>query len=340
MPPLVLLEGRARLVVRGDALVVEVPDRPPLPVRTATLSEVHLYGRADATPDARNRLLRERVDLVFFTADGRLRGRLSAVESRQAGRRLAQYRTFADPSAAADFARAIVRSKIDNQRRILRNRQRYLQNPTVAAALVLLRTHTLPDDADLDATRGHEGLAAARYFGVFQHLITADTIPWTGRNRRPPRDPVNAALSYGYALLQAEVDRAVRHAALDPWLGALHAPIRNAPALVLDLMEEARPAVDDVVLTLFNRRQLQLDDFGAPKADEDDPAPADAVHLQASGRERLLRAWERALNRPTPHPSRDGTWALRELLREQAHQVARRCDGDTTPWSPLVLRPA
>lgn len=341
---LVALMGEStRLVVRAGVLHIEQDGAVLRSLQTHELSELRVYGGADLSAAARNLLLREGVDVVFLTADGRYRGRLVGFESPQGARRLAQLRFVCDESRRLGFARAIVIGKIANQRALLLRRQETLRADAVADALGALRAMARRADEvhDLDALRGVEGMAAARYFGVFDRVIRNPNFTWSGRTRYPPKDPVNAALSFGYALLLGRVEAAVRAAGLEVCCGLLHEAGRGAPALALDLMEELRPAIDGVVLTLVNLRQLGPDDFRVPTQDELG-ARAElceaAVFLGDPGRTVLLRAVERRLSEPAEHPIRGDRWALRELIHEQAQQAARIFEGADATYHPLTLR--
>lgn len=306
------------------------------------LRELHLYGDAGLTTAARNLLMREGIDVVFLTADGRYRGRLVAAESRAGERRMAQYALLHDPTRRLTLARSIVIGKLQNQRRLLLRRQQTLRDEVIADALAALRVsaQTANTAPDLDALRGVEGYGARVYFEGLARAIINPSFTFTGRNRNPPRDPVNACLSFGYALAQVQVEHAARASGLDPYLGALHEPGRGAPSLALDLLEELRPTVDGVVLTLLNRRQLSPEDFRRPLADELGGKAAhegEAVYLADPGRAVLLREWERTLTQQTPHPLTGERWSLRGLIREQCAQVARVFEGQAEAYIPLTL---
>lgn len=341
---LVALMGRqTRLVVRGGALHVEKDGAVVRCLQTHEVSEVQVYGQAELTASARDLLMREGIDVVFLTADGRYKGRLVAAESRQGARRLAQYRFTDDAPRRLRLAAALIAGKLANQRAVLVRRQQTLRDPALADALVRLRVlqGSVRAVSDLDALRGVEGAAGAAYFAAFAGALRNPGFAFDGRTRYPPRDPVNAALSYGYALLQARVESGVRAAGLDVHLGVLHESSRGSPALALDLMEELRPAVDSLVLSLINLRQLSPEDFRTPTAEELGERAEladDAVYLGDLGRNVLLRAWEARLYETADHPIRGDRWPLRDLIREQAWQLGRIFEGEAESWSPLVLR--
>lgn len=343
MSLLALTHNAARLRVRGGALEVEESGVVTHTLQPHLLREVHLYGGADLSQDARNLCLREDIDVVFLTADGRVRGRLVGPASRWGERRLAQLAATLDPARRLALARSFVQGKVHNQRVVLLARQQHLRLEALADCLAALRgsLRTVERAETLDALRGAEGLAARWYFGGLSQALTAPGIVFNGRNRQPPRDPFNAALSFGYALLQARAERAVLTAGLDLHVGLLHEATQGAPALALDLMEELRPAVDRLVLTLFNRRQLAEDDFREPLEDELEgvllPPGERAVYLADTGRTILLRAWEAELDRPALHPTREDRWPLRELLLQQAQQLTRVLMGEAPAYRPIDL---
>lgn len=329
-------EQDAEVGASAEALEIRLRGRPARVVPLHEVEELQLYGGAELTSGARNRLMAAGVEVVFLTLDGRVRGRLVPDAGRHGDRRLAQYRAVADPERRLAVARQVVAGKVRNQRALILLRQRYLRSEALGDVLVGLRALVgMAESApDLDRLRGIEGDAANRYFGAFPELIRNPAFPWTGRNRRPPRDPVNACLSYAYTLLYVRADAAVRAAGLDPYLGVLHEPGRGRSALSLDLMEEFRPAVDSLVLTLLNRGQLGPEDFGPPDADLLADAPEvsqeGAVYLSRVGRAILLRAWARRLAQRSEHPSLDADWTFAGLLRAQAHALRRALlDGET-----------
>lgn len=343
MSLLALTHSQAHLRVRGGALEVEESGVVTHTLQPHLLREVHLYGKADLSADARNLCLREGIDVVFLTADGRVRGRLIGPGSRWGERRVAQLKAVLDPALRLNLARAIVAGKLANQYAVLLARQLHLRDEALADALVGLRGSLRPLDraSTLDELRGAEGLGARWYFQGFARALSAPGFSFTGRNRYPPRDPVNAALSFGYALLQTRCEQAVLTAGLDLYVGFLHEATRGAPAMALDLMEELRPVVDRVVLTVFNRRQLAPDDFREPLEEELEGVTLDpgerAVYLSDTGRTILLRAWEAELDRLWTHPIRGDRWPLRELPLQQAQLLVRVLVGEAPTYIPLVL---
>lgn len=307
-------------------------------LRPHTLDALHLHGSANLTPAARGLLLRLGVDVAFLTRDGRVLGRLEGPLPPGGDRRLRQLVTALDPGRRLAVARQVVAGKVHNQRALLLSRRLGASDP---AAVALEEAQVAAERAaDLDVLRGVEGMAARRYFEGFQRLLKRDDVAFDGRTRRPPRDPVNALLSYGYAILLSRVEGAVRAAALDPYVGFLHDAGRGAPALALDLVEEWRPMVDGVVLTLLNLGQLGPDDFRVPLPEELGAEPeddVDAVYLGRVAVTVLVRAWERQIRRTVAHPETGASWTARDLFRGQALQVARAVAAEVPTYQAVRL---
>jgi len=186
-----------------------------------------------------------------------------------------------------------------------------------------------PPDNPLGRLMGLEGTAAAAYFGAFPHLLH-NAFGFAGRVRRPPTDPVNALLSYGYTLLMHQVRSAIHTVGLDPYVGFLHAGRYGRPSLALDLMEEFRPVlVDSVVMRAINTNVL---------GDQHFRREAEAVWLTQSGRKLFLAQWEQRLTSEIRHPIFDYTVAYRRCLELQVRLLAKALTGDIPAYPPFKVR--
>ena len=332
-------------VLRGTALLRTVP--------VHEIDEVQLHGAVELTAAARAFVLDRGIDTVFLSSDGRYRGRLVGDESSHGERRAAQYRWLAAPESTLTLARTLVSGKLRNQRTLLQRFDRGGDDLALGASVAALRHLTVRLDKapTLDVVRGLEGQAAALYFRGFAAGLKNPAFTFRSRTRRPPRDPVNACLSYGYAVLLARCDSAVRAVGLDPGLGALHDAGRGKPSLALDLMEELRPVVvDRVVLRLINRRQLSQGDFRNPSLDEADAsapetgapeAPtADAsppVYLADNGRRILLGELALTWRSRLVDPARGSQHTIEDILVSQARQLAALFEGRAERYQPFLL---
>lgn len=248
---------RARLEIRKRRELLES-------VRLDHIEQLVLYGRIQVTTQALHALLARGVDTTLLGRGGAFLGRITGSLSRNVELRHTQLARLNDPAFALHWARAVVAGKLENQRALLQRYQRHCHDPRIPRALVTLRLclEWLPEADTLDAVRGLEGAGAAAYFAAFPALVTAEGITFEKRLRRPPPDPVNILLSFGYTLMGNMIHGLLETAGLDPYVGALHALAYGRPSLALDLLEEWRPAiVDRAVLAAINTRSIRPADF-------------------------------------------------------------------------------
>ncbi len=348
MRSMYLLEQGARLVREGGQVRVMVEGTRMEAARAEELAQCVVMGNISLTAPAVQSLLAAGTDVVFLTRGGKFLGRLSNGLARHGGLRLAQLRVLDDVAGALGLARRVVDGKLENQRRLLRRYQKRKRSDRVAAALARLRhlQRRIAGAEDLDALRGLEGAAAAAYFGCLGELITAPGIAFDRRLRRPPPDPVNVLLSFGYTLLANAVHAAVETAGLDPYVGCLHEVRRGRPSLVLDLMEELRPAaVDAAVLRAVNTRAVRPGDFvrledegdeveqrwereRAEAEGEEAEPPRRRLIFTRAGVKRWLAEWERRLSTRVFYEPRGQRLPLREVILAQVYRLCRHFEGD------------
>lgn len=206
-----------------------------------------------------------------------------------ADRRLLQYQAVSCAETKLSFSIALVRQKVRGQRmmllRAMRKRPDQRLNLSKGINQLSRLEGNLSKVNDLDRLRGYEGAGAAIYFAAYQSIF-APRLDFTGRNRRPPRDPVNVALSLTYTLVHAEAIRALVATGFDPQLGVYHLPTFGRESLACDLVEIYRPLVDHWVWRLFAEETLRLDHFTVP---ED---PGGACILGKAGRAEYYRSYE------------------------------------------------
>src|SRR5690606_36578053 len=239
-----------------------------------------------------------------------------------------------------------------NQRALLLRAQRGIGDAQLAKAIGRLRSAETGIDRteSLDGIRGVEGAGSAAYFSGLGAAIRNPEFAFSGRNRRPPRDPMNACLSFGYSLLTATLTDTCERVGLDPMVGALHDLEYGRPSLALDLVEEWRPVlVDSTVLRLVNRRQLTPRDFGPPERDLRDAVFADeetetadtmvdAVYLRPTGRRIFIREWLRRLRERVAVSERRGTWRYEAVLASHARGTVRLFLGEAPDYAPSLTR--
>ncbi|MGQ9688430.1 MAG: type I-C CRISPR-associated endonuclease Cas1c [Desulfobaccales bacterium] len=320
-----------------DTLKVEVEGQVRLQVPLHHLGGLVLFGDVMITPALIARCAADGRSLIWLSHSGRFRGRLEGPVSGNVLLRRAQHQALGQPARTLDLARNMVAGKLKNLRTVLLRSAREAETAEDegplrdAAALLADTLHRLPAASDLDALRGLEGEASRHYFAVFRHMILADrqVFPFAGRTRRPPLDPVNALLSFLYALLLNDCVAAAQGVGLDPQVGFLHALRSGRPALGLDLMEELRPILADrLALTLINRRQLTHRDF--------DRHQGGAVLLNDSGRKKVVVAYQERKQEEISHRVVNQKMPLGLVPHLQARLLARHLRGDLAAYPPYL----
>lgn len=329
-------------ISHADAFIGKTDERLTVKVNRETLLDVPLLkvegvvvlGRATVSPQVVQELLTRKIPLTFLTATGRYQGRLEPELTKNIFVRRAQWQAAGETAQAVHLVQGFVRGKLKNYRHALLRAQREAAGLDLTAALTQLEQAiaAIGRTEAIDSLRGLEGSGSAAYFGCFSQLIRNEDFQFKGRNRRPPRDPVNALLSFGYALLRHDVQSAVNLVGFDPYLGYLHVERYGRPSLALDLMEEFRPlVVDAMVLAALNRRQLQLDDF------ESEPI-SEAISLADEARRTFLRLYEQKKQSKFKHPVLKRQCTYQESFEIQARLLSQYLLGQTELYPPLVLR--
>jgi len=347
MPPLYLTTQGSTLRFQARRFVVEKDDQVLTTVPAVHVDQVLVFGNVALTTPAMAYLLEQGIEATFLSQDGRFRGRLVGPEGGNGLLRLRQYQRVLDTAWAVEVARAIVQAKLHNHRTLLRRYARRLgeaEGEPVSAEAGEVLSAAADELTGLIASAGHcrtvnslsgmEGRGAAVYFGVFRHLLTAPGWAFDGRNRRPPRDPVNALLSFGYTVLVHNIESVVRAVGLDPCLGFLHQPAYNRPALALDLAEEFRCiVVDSVVLRCLNNQLIQPGMFRRDEA----PGAAYPVLLNDEGRGCFIRELEARLALEFQHPDVLERVTYRRCFELQARRVVH-CIQSGEPYRPFQVR--
>ena len=291
---------------------------------------IYLYGAVQLTAQAAQACLEDGIDVAYFSPAGRFLGLLRGLPASGVDARLGQYRMFGEPGIRLKIAREVVRAKIHNQR-VLLMRNGDAPDRTLRA-LADLRDLT-EKAGDLDTLRGLEGTAAAQYFEHFATMLSEKAgvqFSFTERNRRPPRDPLNALLSQGYSILSKELAGVCHAVGLDPFLGFYHQPRYGRPALALDLMEEFRPLIaDSVAISLLNRGELTAGHFSRS---------ASGCFLREDGRKIFWEAWFRRLDTEVTHPQFGYAMSYRRMLEVQARQLWRYVRGEAERYFGFTTR--
>ncbi len=286
-----------------------------------TVDQVVLMGNPSVTGDALMYALELGMPVHYLSPFGKYLGAALPGYSRNGQLRLAQYGAYKDDDAKLTIVKAMVTAKIHNQYAVL-YRHGQKENPLKLRKALVAQQHSV------DQVRGIEGLAAREYFAGLATMLP-EVWQFDGRNRRPPTDPVNALLSFGYALLRSQVTAAAHIAGLDPYIGYLHEVHHGQPAMVLDLMEEFRPLVtDNIVLAAINNKSIQPKDFTEMLG---------AYRLSDAGRRTFLQAFDRKMNDTFKHPVFGYKCSYRRAIALQARLLAKHLQ-EGIPYKGLVLR--
>jgi CRISP-associated protein Cas1 len=329
----------SRLRLDNDTLRVIVEEETVLRVPLHHLTAIVCFGHVSFSAPLMHRLADAGIALVLLDANGRFKARLEGAVSGNVLLRQAQHRAVDDPSTTLTLARRLVGGKLRNQRHVLLRGSRDAKDPDDAALLtraaqnLAASLRSLPAAATIDTVRGIEGEAARTYFESMSWLIRADQRPvfmMNGRTRRPPRDRINALLSFIYSLWMNDCRSACEAAGLDPQLGFLHAVRPGRASLALDLMEEFRPFADRLALTLINRGQSKPSDFVEREGG--------AVMFTSDARKALLVAYQERKRDEISHPLFVEPMPLGLVPLVQARLLARTLRGEVAAYPPFPMR--
>ena len=332
MPTVYLVKQGAKVRIQNRRFCVEYDDQVISSLPLHHVSQVIIFGNIGLTTPAISLLLRKNVEVLFLTRRGRYKGRLGSMVTPHVPLRKAQYRLQEDKDFTLLLAKTLVRAKISHQRTLLRrNQQEEPDNDYDKVLETLTKSlENLERKNNLHSLRGVEGTAAAVYFRGLRSLFTEEW-GFQKRNRRPPRDPVNVLLSFGYTLITQVANAAVRSSGLDVYAGFLHAVDYNRPSLGLDLVEEFRPVVDGLVLWCCRSGYLTPDHFEAGTGKR-------PVLLDQEGQKKFLSAFEKRMKKRFTHPIRQQRLSIRQCMFEQATQLADCVREGNSNYQPMGFR--
>ena len=330
---------RSYLSKDGETVLVKVGDEQKLRIPIHNLEAIVCFGNVLCSPFLLGLCGDRGVHVSFLTENGRFLARVEGPTSGNVLLRREQYRRADDNGASTAVARNVVIAKLTNCRsvlkRALRDHSASDGSGRLERAERALSRHVREAEKAItvDQLRGIEGGAGREYFGCFDALVVQqhDELPFNGRSRRPPLDPVNALLLFLYTLLLHDVTGALEGVGLDPQVGFLHRDRPGRPSLALDLMEELRPFLADrLTLSLINRRQVQKGDFSNKESG--------AVLLTAEGRKKVLVAYQKRKDDVITHPYLGEKTTLGLVPHLQALLLARYLRGDLDGYPAFVAK--
>ena len=327
--PLYVTEQGATIGIRGGRVRITHRNKEILQVRAIDVSQISVYGNVQLTSQLMRAAFSRQIPVCWFSYGGWFQGIAEGLPSKHVELRRRQAGIAAQ--AGLPVARRLVEGKIRNCRTFLRRNSRTDTGP------VLPQLKRLADQAvsatSVESLLGIEGTAARLYFGRFAGMLKNDelgTFDVNGRNRRPPRDPVNCLLSYAYSLLVKDLTATVLGVGFDPYLGLYHRPRFGRPALALDLAEEFRPLIaDSVVVNVINNGEIRSTGF---------VVRAQGVALNHQARRSFLAAYERRLNHEITHPTYKYRITYRRVLEVQARMLGAYLLGEIPEYVPFMTR--
>ncbi|OOF80151.1 type I-C CRISPR-associated endonuclease Cas1c [Rodentibacter caecimuris] len=316
-----------------ETLVVEQERKKVAQLPVHSIGHIFCFGNVLVSPFLMGFCGENNVNLAFFTENGRFLGRLQGRQSGNVLLRRAQYRL--SEQNPVTIARHIIAAKIQSGKRVLQRRLRNhgeLEEIQVAVSAMNFALRQLKRAQSLELIRGIEGDAAARYFGVFSHLLRENSgFVFDGRNRRPPRDEVNALLSFVYSILGKDISGALQGVGLDPQVGFLHADRPGRDSLAQDILEEFRAWwADRLVLSLINRGQIKSKDFVTEAGG--------AVNIKPEARKLLFQTLQAKKQEKIVHPFLQEEVVVGLLPHIQAMLLARHLRGDLAEYPPFLMR--
>ncbi len=330
----------AYLKLENDTIRIEVEREKRLQVPLHHLSAVVCFGHTLLSAGLMHRLAEEGKTLVMLDTNGRFKARLEGAVSGNILLRQAQFRRADEAAFALEVSKGMIAGKIKNARQVLLRGAREAKDEAEQADLsrgaldLAASLRGLERAQDLDQVRGVEGEAARQYFARFNCLIRPEMrgdFCFDGRTRRPPRDRVNALISFLYSMLMNDCRSALEAVGLDPQLGFLHAVRPGRAALALDLMEEFRSVVADrLALSLINRGQVKAADFVLREGG--------AVLLEGDARRAVVVAYQERKQESMPHSLLETNVAMGLIPMLQARLLARVVRGEVEAYMPFLIR--
>lgn len=329
----------AYLRLDHETLKVEIEKETKLQMPLHHLGGVVVFGNVLLSPFLLHRCAADGRSVVWLSEHGRFQGRLSGPTTGNVLLRRSQHLVLNQSELTLAIARYLVAGKLQNARHVLMRAAREAKTESdrnslrTAADIHADAIRSAATATELDKLRGTEGYAAKGYFAAFSAMIRMHRheFEFKERSKRPPKDPINALLSFAYTLLANECVAACEGVGLDPQMGFLHVLRPGRPALALDLMEELRPILADrLVLTLINRGQIKPDDFIA--------RPGGGIHLTDNARREFLTAYQKRKQEEVSHTITESKMPLGLLAHVQARLLARHLRGDIPQYPPFIMR--
>ncbi|MBF2037329.1 MAG: CRISPR-associated endonuclease Cas1 [Leptolyngbyaceae cyanobacterium T60_A2020_046] len=329
MRSLYISKQGCKLTLRQETVLVQQHNNVLDSIQLPLLEQIMIFGQSQVTTSVLQSCLQRQIPLAYLSQQGRCYGRLMPVEH-QAGSLIQAQHALTTAQTLA-IAQSLVQAKLKNSRVLLQRQRRRLQNDQIDRPINQLEAlaTAVPTATTLEQIFGLEGAGAAIYFPALGQCLTNPDFTFTERSRRPPKNPVNALLSFGYQVLWNHLLLAIELKGLDAYRACLHQPSAKHPALTSDLIEQFRaPIVDSLVLYLVNHHVV--------KADEDFKWQGSACYLNESGRRKYLQSFLQRMHETVMiDGSEQPRWAL---LNQQVKAFIQCLQRPESPYQAYLIR--
>lgn len=326
-----------RIGKSGDVLQVKEKETVRQQIRLNEINQLNIMGNIQVSTQAIQALTQAEIPVCYFSQSGWFYGITQGLSTKNVFLRKSQFKLADEDWFCLRLARKLVAGKIRNHRTMLmRNHD---EPPTLVLDQMKAMIARAEEAVSLEELLGIEGNGARLYFGEFNAMLKAEnpiesstgfSFDFQSRNRRPPRDPVNALLSLAYSMLSKDLTIACYAAGFDPMIGFYHQPRFGRPALALDLMEPFRPLIaESSVLQAINTRMITPRNF---------IQAGNAVALTPDGRKAFYNAYEARMDTLVSHPLFDYRLSYRRMLDVQTRLLAKYVEGSIPEYPVFVTR--
>lgn len=329
--PLYVTEQGAKIGISSGRVTVVKGSRELQAIRMLDVSQVSVYGNVQISSQMMRTAFSQQTPVCWFSYGGWFQGMAQGLPSKHVELRRRQVSIAAQ--AGLPIARRLVEGKIRNSRTFLRRNARNREEVNLVVSQLGVLAEQAAEAEAVESLLGIEGTAARLYFSRFSNVLRNDdlgTFDFEGRNRRPPRDPINCLLSFAYALLTKDLTATVWAVGFDPYLGVYHRPRFGRPALALDLAEEFRPLIaESVAVNSVNNGEMRRGAF---------TIRAQGVAMTQQGRQAFIKAYERRMDQEVTHPTYGYRITYRRVLEVQARMLGAYLLGEIPEYVPFMTR--
>ena len=329
--PLYVTEQGAKIGIQAGRVTVTKGNQELQAMRLLDVSQVSVYGNVQITSQMMRAAFSRQTPVCWFSYGGWFQGMAQGLPSKHVELRRRQVSIAAQ--AGLPIARRLVEGKIRNSRTFLRRNARNRDEVNLVVSQLGVLAEQAAEAEAVESLLGIEGTAARLYFSRFSNVLRNDdlgTFDFEGRNRRPPRDPINCLLSFAYALLTKDVTATVWAVGFDPYLGVYHRPRFGRPALALDLAEEFRPLIaESVAVNSVNNGEMRRGAF---------TIRAQGVAMTKQGRQAFIKSYERRMDQEVTHPTYGYRITYRRVLEVQARILGAYLLGEIPEYVPFMTR--